>query len=292
MTNKSRKRIRNFLLLTVGSFVYAVGIACFLDPNRLIPGGVSGLSIMISHLVEWLNTGTLIFVLNIPLLVAGLIKFGYKFMLSTVYVTALSSAIIDLISGILGDKLPFTDDLLLAAIAGGALMALGLGLVLRGGGTTGGTDIVTKFLRLKFKHVKTGNIFLMVDSLVILTSAIVFKDIEGALYAVFSLVISTRVLDLVLYGGDSAKLVYIISDNADDIAEGLTQQLNLGVTFLDGQGAYTGKDKKVLMCAAHRRSFPKIRALVSEKDNMAFMIVSSAQEIFGEGFKNYRANDL
>lgn len=292
MTNKNRKRIRNFLLLTVGSFVYAVGIACFLDPNRLIPGGVSGLSIMISHLVEWLNTGTLIFVLNIPLLVAGLIKFGYKFMLSTVYVTALSSAIIDLISGILGDKLPFTDDLLLAAIAGGALMALGLGLVLRGGGTTGGTDIVTKFLRLKFKHVKTGNIFLMVDSIVILTSAIVFKDIEGALYAVFSLVISTRVLDLVLYGGDSAKLVYIISDNADDIAEGLTQQLNLGVTFLDGQGAYTGKDKKVLMCAAHRRSFPKIRALVSEKDNMAFMIVSSAQEIFGEGFKNYRANDL
>ena len=292
MTNKNRKRIRNLLLLTAGSFVYAVGIACFLDPNRLIPGGVSGLSIMISHLVEWLNTGTLIFVLNIPLLIAGLIKFGYKFMLSTVYVTALSSVIIDLISGILGDKLPFTNDLLLAAIAGGALMALGLGLVLRGGGTTGGTDIVTKFLRLKFKHIKTGNIFLMVDSVVILTSAIVFKDIEGALYAVFSLVISTRVLDLVLYGGDSAKLVYIISDHADEIADGLTQQLNLGVTFLDGQGAYTGKDKKVLMCAAHRRSFPKIRALVSEKDDMAFMIVSSAQEIFGEGFKNHRSNDL
>ena len=284
--------MRNFLLLTVGSLIYAVGIACFLDPNRLIPGGVSGLSIMISHLVEWLNTGTLIFVLNIPLLVAGLIKFGFSFMLSTVYVTALSSVAIDLISAVLGKQLPFTNDLLLAAIAGGTLMALGLGLVLRGGGTTGGTDIVAKFLRLKFKHIKTGNIFLMVDSAVILTSAIVFKDIEGALYAVFSLVVSTRVLDLVLYGGDSAKLVYIISDNADEIADGLMQQLNLGVTYLDAKGAYTGKDKKVLLCAAHRRSFPKIRALVREKDDMAFMIVGSAQEIFGEGFKNHRANDL
>ena len=292
MTSKNRKRIINFLYLTIGSIVYAIGISCFLDPARLIPGGVSGLSIMISHLVEWLNTGTLIFVLNIPLLIAGLIKFGYKFMLSTVYVTAFSSVAIDLINGVLGDKLPFTNDLLLAAIAGGTLMALGLGLVLRGGGTTGGTDIVAKFLRNKFKHVKTGNIFLIIDSIVIATSALVFKDIEGALYAVFSLVISTRVLDLVLYGGDSAKLVYIISDHADEIASGLMQQLNLGVTYLDGQGAYTGKDKKVLMCAAHRRSFPKIRALVREKDDLAFMIVSSAQEIFGEGFKNHRSNDL
>lgn len=292
MTNKNRQRITNFLLLTVGSLIYAIGIACFLDPNRLIPGGVSGLSIMISHLVEWLNTGTLIFVLNIPLLVAGLIKFGFNFMLSTVYVTALSSVAIDLISSIMASNLPITNDLLLAAIAGGALMALGLGLVLRGGGTTGGTDIAAKFLRLKFKHIKTGNIFLMIDSAVILTSAIVFRDVEGALYAVFSLIISTRVLDLVLYGGDSAKLVYIISDKADEIADGLMQKLSLGVTYLEGQGAYTGKDKKVLMCAAHRRSFPKIRSLVREKDDMAFMIVSSAQEIFGEGFKNHRSNDL
>lgn len=292
MTNKNRHRIKIFALLTIGSLIYAAGIACFLDPNRLIPGGVSGLSIMISHLVEWLNTGTLIFALNVPLLIAGMIKFGKRFMLSTVYVTALSSVAIDTINALAHEHLPFTSDLLLAALAGGSLMAVGLGLVLRGGGTTGGTDIVTKFLRLKFKHLKTGTIFLMVDSFVILTSAIVFRDIEGALYAAFSLVISTRVLDLVLYGGDSAKLVYIISDRADEIAEGLTKQLDLGVTCLEGHGAYTGKDKKVLMCAAHRRAFPKIRALVSEIDSMAFMIVGSAQEIFGEGFKNYGANDL
>ena len=292
MTNTNRLRIKNFILVTVGAIIYAAGIALFLDPNRLIPGGVSGLSIMISHLVDWLNTGTLIFVLNIPLLIAGLIKFGKGFLFSTVYVTALSSVAVDTISALASDHIPVTSDLLLAALAGGSLMALGLGLVLRGGGTTGGTDIVTKFLRLKFKHVKTGNIFLMVDSAVIIISAIVFRDIEGALYAAFSLFISTRVLDMVLYGGDSAKLVYIISDRADDIADALLKQLNLGVTYLDGQGAYTGKDKKVLLCAAHRRAFPKIRALVSQMDDMAFMIVGSAQEIFGQGFKNYRSTDL
>lgn len=292
MTNTNRLRIKNFILVTVGSLIYAAGIALFLDPNRLIPGGVSGLSIMISHLVEWLNTGTLIFVLNIPLLIAGLIKFGKSFMLSTVYVTALSSLAVDTISALAADHIPVTTDLLLAALAGGSLLAVGLGLVLRGGGTTGGTDIVTKFLRLKFKHIKTGNIFLLVDSVVIMTSAIVFRDIEGALYAAFSLFISTRVLDMVLYGGDSAKLVYIISDRADEIADALLNQLNLGVTYLDGRGAYTGKDKKVLLCAAHRRAFPKIRALVSQIDDMAFMIVGSAQEIFGQGFKNYRSTDL
>ena len=292
MTNTNRLRIKNFILVTVGAIIYAAGIALFLDPNRLIPGGVSGLSIMISHLVDWLNTGTLIFVLNIPLLIAGLIKFGKGFLFSTVYVTALSSIAVDTIGALAADHIPFTSDLLLEALAGGSLMALGLGLVLRGGGTTGGTDIVTKFLRLKFKHVKTGNIFLMVDSAVIITSAIVFRDIEGALYAAFSLFISTRVLDMVLYGGDSAKLVYIISDRADDIAEALLKQLNLGVTYLDGRGAYTGKDKKVLLCAAHRRAFPKIRSLVSQMDDMAFMIVGSAQEIFGQGFKNYRSTDL
>ncbi len=292
MTSKNRLRIKNFILVTVGAIIYASGIALFLDPNRLIPGGVSGLSIMISHLVDWLNTGTLIFVLNIPLLIAGLIKFGKGFMLSTVYVTALSSVAVDAISALAANHIPFTTDLLLSALAGGALMAFGLGLVLRGGGTTGGTDIITKFLRLKFKHVKAGNIFLIVDSLVIITSAIVFRDIESALYAAFALFISTRVVDMVLYGGDSAKLVYIISDRADDIADALMKQLDLGVTYLNAQGAYTGQDKKVLMCAAHRRAFPKIRALVSGMDDMAFMIVGSAQEIFGEGFKNHRSTEF
>lgn len=278
--------------MTVGCVLYAVALSCFLDPNRLVPGGISGIAVMINHTVSQIDTGIVIIILNIPLLIAGLVKFGKGFLFSTVYSTLLSSGLVSLLNRFAADYLPITDDVLLAALAGGALLALGLGLVLRGGGTTGGSDIITKFLRLKYKHVKTGTVFLIVDSVVIAASAIVFRDIRVALYAALSLVISTRVLDLVLYGTDGAKLVYIISDCSDDIAERLLRQLDLGVTYLDGEGAYTGKNKKVLMCAAHKQTFPKIREIVTEVDDMAFMIVSSAQEIFGEGFKNYRATDL
>lgn len=292
MKKTTKLRLRSFLLITAGSLIYAAAISFFLDPNRLVPGGISGIAIMINHMVDWLGTGTVIIVLNIPLLIAGLIKFGKSFLFSTVYATLLSSTIVDLLDAFASPILPLTDDLLLSALAGGALLALGLGLVFRGGGTTGGSDIIIKFIRLKYKHIKTGSIFLLVDSFVIAASAIVFRDIEIALYAAISLFVSSRVLDLVLYGADGAKLVYIISDRSDEIAERLLRQLGLGVTSLEGKGAYTGRDKRVLMCAAHKQSFPKIRQIITDVDDMAFMIVSSAQEIFGEGFKNYRSNDL
>lgn len=292
MTKNYREILKDFILLTLGSVIYAVAMSCFLDPNRLVPGGVSGIAVIINHTVGWIGTGTVIILLNVPLLVAGLIKFGRRFMLSTVYATLLSSLMIELFNNVGTKILPLTDDLLLASVAGGALLALGLGLVFRGGGTTGGSDIVTKFLRLRYKHVKTGSIFLVVDSVVVVVSAIVFRDIEVALYAALSLVVSAAVLDRVLYGTDEAKLVYIISDKSDEIAERLMRTLDVGATYLEGQGAYTGNDKRVLMCAVHKRVFPRMREVVIEIDDMAFMIVSSAQEIFGEGFKNHHSGDL
>lgn len=292
MAKNYREIIKDFILLTLGSVIYAAAMSCFLDPNRLVPGGVSGIAVIINHTVGWIGTGTVIILLNVPLLIAGLIKFGRRFMLSTVYATLLSSLMIELFNNVGTKILPLTDDLLLASVAGGALLALGLGLVFRGGGTTGGSDIVTKFLRLRYKHVKTGSIFLVVDSVVVVVSAIVFRDIEVALYAALSLVVSAAVLDRVLYGTDEAKLVYIISDKSDEIAERLMRTLDVGATYLEGQGAYTGNDKRVLMCAVHKRVFPRMREVVIEIDDMAFMIVSSAQEIFGEGFKNHHSGDL
>jgi uncharacterized membrane-anchored protein YitT (DUF2179 family) len=247
---------------------------------------------MINHLVSWVQTGTVIIVLNIPLFAAGLWKFGKSFLFSTVYSTVLASLIVNVLSVTFADYLPFTDDLLLAALAGGALLALGLGMVFRGGGTTGGSDIIIKFIRLKYKHVKTSSTFLIVDSIVITISALVFRNIELALYSGVVLVVSSKVLDLVLYGADGAKLVYIISDKPEEIAERLMKKVNVGITYLEGEGAYTKKNKKVLMCASRKHSFPKIRETVNEVDPMAFMIVSSAQEIFGEGFKDYKSIDL
>lgn len=289
---KKNIAFKKFLLMTFGSLIYAAAIALFLDPNKLIPGGISGISIMINHLVSWAQTGTVIIILNIPLFVVGLWKFGKSFLFSTVYATVLASVTVNILSWTFADYLPLTDDLLLAALGGGAMLALGLGMVFRGGGTTGGTDIIIKLIRLKYRHVKTSSTFLIVDSIVIAISALVFWNIESALYSAVVLVVSSRMLDLVLYGADGAKLIYIISDKPDEISERLMKKLNVGVTYLVGEGAYTKKSKKVLMCASRKYVFPKIRETVNEVDPMAFMIVSSAQEIFGEGFKNYKSMDF
>jgi len=284
--------LRQFLLMTAGSIIYATAIACFIDPNKLMAGGVTGVSIIINHLVSWAKTGTVMIVLNIPLFAAGFWKFGKGFLFNTVYATVLASLSIDFISAWFADHLPLTDDPLLASLIGGALSAVGLALVFHAGGTTGGTDIIIKLIRLRYRHLKTSSVFLIVDSVIIAVSAIVFGNIELALYSTVVLVVSSRVLDFVLYGPNGAKLVYIISDKPDEIAYRLLRELDVGVTFLEGEGAYTKKAKKVLMCAARKQVFPKIRATVTEVDDMAFMIVSSAQEIFGEGFKNYKSMDF
>ncbi|HHT53653.1 MAG TPA: YitT family protein [Clostridiales bacterium] len=289
---KRKLLLRQFLLMSVGSIIYAAAIAFFLDPNRLMAGGVTGISIIISHLVSWVQTGTVIIVLNIPLFALGFWKFGRNFIFYTVYATLLSSLAMNFFSSCFAAYLPLTDDLLLASLVGGALVAVGLGLVFLAGGTTGGSDILIKIIRIKYRHMKTSSIFLIVDSIIIAASAIVFRNIELALYSAVVLVVSSRVLDLVLYGPDGAKLVYIISDRPEEIADRLMRQLDVGVTFLEGEGAYTRKNKKVLMCASRKQVFPKIRAIVTEIDEMAFMIVSSAQEIFGEGFKNYKSMDF
>lgn len=282
----------NFLLMTVGAFIYAFGIAVFLDPNHLAPGGISGLSIILNSLIP-IGTGIWIFVINIPLMIIGLIVFKLKFLVGTVYVTALSSAIIEVIDRVFSGWIPnMTEHLLIAAIAGGALVALGIGLVFRGGGSTGGFDIVVKLLRRKFRHMKTGVLYLVLDSSIILLSAIVFQNVLVAMYAAVTVFTNSTVLDLVLYGKDNAKMVYIISDCPERVSERLINEVETGVTLLHGEGAYTKKNKKVLMCVLHDHQYPMVRDVVKQEDKHAFLIVTKATEIYGEGYKNPYADEL
>jgi len=289
---KNNLILKRFLLITLGCIVYSCGIALFLDPGRMIPGGVSGIAIGVSHLTDKISTGNVILMINIPLLLLGLWKFGKSFLFSTVYATVFSSIIIDVINKIVEPYLPLTEEMILVALVGGALSGLGVGLVFRGGGTTGGTDIITKMIRLKHPRFKTNTIFLAVDSTIVAAAAIVFKDVDTALYSAITLVVFSKMLDIVLYGPDGAKMVYIISDRPEEIADRLLLDLDVGVTYLNGIGAYSGQKKKVLMCASRKHIFPRIREVVSDVDDMAFMIVGSAQEIFGEGFKNHKGSDL
>lgn len=284
---KVLKEIWNYIVITVFSLTYAVGISLFLDPNNLAPGGVSGISIMLSRITP-LPTGTWIILINIPILALGLWKFGLKFLVSTVYCTIVSSVF----TNILSVCAPLTTDKLLAALAGGTIMAVSMGMILQAGATTGGVDIIVKVLRLKYRHLKTGNLYLIMDAIVVTLSGIMFRNLEIALYAAVTIFVNSVVLDTVLYGRDGAKMIYIISDHPKQITERLLADLDIGVTALQGEGAYSGKEKKVLLCVMRKPLAPKAQQIVKEEDPDAFMIVSDATEIFGEGYKSYFSERL
>ena len=273
--------------ILVASALYAAAIALFLDPNHLAPGGVSGIAIIINQLTQ-IPTGTLILIMNVPLMALGMWKLGFKFLLSTL-VAVISSSIF---TNLLAPYGPLTTDPLLAACAGGALLAVGMGLLFKLGATSGGTDILIRVIKLKYKHLKTGSLFLITDCCVIAASALVFRNVDLALYAAIATILSSFCLDLVLYGRDAAKLVYLITDHEKAIANRLLEELEIGVTYLQGQGAYTRDNKKVILCAMQKRLLPKVQEIAMEEDPFVFLIVTSASEIFGEGFKDISAPRL
>lgn len=281
------RTIWNYMLITVFSFTYAVGISLFLDPNNLAPGGISGISIMLSRITP-LSTGTWVILINVPILALGLWKFGFKFLVSTIYCTVVSSLFMNYLSGFGA----LTSDKLLAALAGGTILAVSLGTIFKAGATTGGVDIIVKVLRLRYKHLKTGNLYLLLDAIVVTLSGIMFRDLEAALYAAVTIFVNSVVLDTVLYGRDGAKMLYIISDHPKQITERLLADLDIGVTTLHGEGAYSGKEKEVLLCVMRKPLAPRAQQIVKEEDAEAFMIVSDATEIFGEGYKSYFSERL
>ena len=273
--------------ILAASLLYAAAIALFLDPNHLAPGGVSGIAIIINQLTQ-IPTGTLILIMNVPLMALGMWKLGFKFLLSTL-VAVISSSIF---TNLLAPYGPLTTDPLLAAGAGGGLLAVGMGLLFKLGATSGGTDILIRVIKLKYKHLKTGSLFLVTDCCVIAASALVFRNVDLALYAAIATILSSFCLDLVLYGRDEAKLVYLITDHEKTIANRLLEELEIGVTYLQGQGAYTRDNKKVILCAMQKRLLPRVQEIAMEEDPCAFLIVTSASEIFGEGFKDISAPRL
>ena len=273
--------------ILAASALYAAAIALFLDPNHLAPGGVSGIAIIINQLTQ-IPTGTLILIMNVPLMALGMWKLGFKFLLSTL-VAVISSSIF---TNLLAPYGPLTTDPLLAACAGGALLAVGMGLLFKLGATSGGTDILIRVIKLKYKHLKTGSLFLITDCCVIAASALVFRNVDLALYAAIATILSSFCLDLVLYGRDEAKLVYLITDHEKAIANRLLEELEIGVTYLQGQGVYTRDNKKVILCAMQKRLLPRVQEIAMEEDPCAFLIVTSASEIFGEGFKDISAPRL
>lgn len=282
-TKKIAKFIGRYIVITFAACIYAVGISMFLDPNNLAPGGLTGAAVILTRIIP-ITLGTLIVIMNIPIMILGAWKFGARFTLSTLYTLVVSSAFMEIF-----ERMGYvvTHDKILAALVGGTLMGAGMGLCLRMETTTGGIDIIIKVLRQKYRQVKSGEMYLIIDGLILAAAALYFKDIEVSMYAGVAIVISTYILDKVLYGSDEAKLVYIVSNKRKIIATRMMVELNMGVTLVEGKGAYNMENTEVIMCVMHKQNLTKVRNLVSEVDPEAFMIVSSATEVFGEGFKGH-----
>ena len=282
-----RKILQDYLLITAGSLLFAVGISLFAEPFHIAPGGISGLAIIINYLAN-LPVGLTIILINIPLFIAGFLKLGRSFVISSLYAMLLSSVIIDQLAHVE----PFVEEPLLAALYGGLLIGAGMGLVFIHGASTGGSDIIVRLLRLRFAGLKLGRLMFLTDLFVIALAAAVFGDLNRALYAIITVYVNSIVIDAIIYGLEFSKVAYIISQNSEMIAQRIQEDLERGVTFVFGEGGYSGQPTKIIMCALKRQQIIKFYAIVHESDPQAFVIVTDAHEVVGYGFKTSGVQEL
>ena len=287
--SKAFNLVWSYFMITLASAIYAVGFNWFYVPNDIAFGGITGVGQIINAILPWAPIGTVVIILNIPLFILGWRLLGGHLLLSSLYAMAVSSVFIDIVNSIWTFE---AMDPMLACVFGGVLMGASLGMVFQQGATTGGTDLIARLLKLKITWLPMGKLLIATDMVVIVATAIAFGSIYSALYGVVALYIAGLVMDKVLYGMDSAKVAYIISDRFREIAGALVNDLDRGVTILQGQGAYSGAEKKVLMCAFKQRQIVSIKRMVKELDPAAFIIVCDAHEVLGDGFREYRQNEV
>ncbi len=282
MKHKARDLFLDLIFDVIGSFAFALGIVCFVNPANLAPGGMSGVAILVNY-VWGLPIGRMAFIMNIPLLILSWLFLGRRMTLRTVKSLVINSALIDIISA---SPVPiYVGDRMIGAVFGGALMGAGMAMIILRGSNTGGTDIVSFLIRKWFPHLPIGRIMMGVDGLIILVSIFVFGNMEAGLYGGISLFCCSKVIDSIVYGMDKGVMVTVISDKNKEIAEGIMQEMERGVTFLKGEGAYTGKPRDVLICAVRRQEFARLTAIIRMFDEDAFIITSETKEVRGEGFK-------
>ena len=280
----NRKAVRasalNIFKILLGSVIFAIGIQWFYYPATLVSGGVTGISMIINYLTGF-PIGVTMFVLNIPLFIIAYKNYGFKFMAGSLIGTAASSAAIDLLALV---QISITTQPLLAAVYGGILTGLGLGIVYTTGATTGGTDVIAKLIREKFPYVNFGTVILALDAVVIGAYAVIFEKYDIAMYTIIAVYIAARVIDMVLYGTSQSKLCHIISENNEEIKQAIVQELSRGVTVLHGRGAYSDQDKQILLCVVKRQQIVEIKRIIKGIDKQAFVIVTDTRDVFGEGF--------
>lgn len=282
--------LKNYAMILAGALFYALSFDIFFVPNDIGFGGITGVAQIIHFFFPQATVGMLVIALNIPLFLLGWKLFGTYMLVSSITAMTLGSVFIDLFAALV--HFPPMEDTLLACMMGGVLLGLSMGVIFLQGATSGGTEIVAKLLKLKFAWLPMGKLLLAADLVVVGLVALVFQQVGTAMYGVTAIYISTVVMDKVLYGLDNSKVAYIISDHHEEIARVILQELDRSVTYLEGQGGYSGAPKKVILCAFKQRQIVELKETVRRVDPSAFMIVNDTHEVLGEGFGSYHNNDF
>lgn len=271
----------DIILIILGSTSYSLGLHCFSAPNDIAPGGVAGISTLINAVAD-INIGILYGIINIPLIIIGFIFLGKKMMIKTFLSVMVTTLMTDY--GLAYVPVYQDGDKMLAAVFAGIFFGLGLGVVYLREGTTGGTDILNKLVNKKYPHFSLGTIMLGMDAVIIAASIFVYGKLESGLYAIIAIFITSKVMDMILYGSYEGKMLLIFSEKYHEISEYVMNSLERGVTWLNATGAYSEKSKQVICCAVHKSEYSKIKRKVKEIDPKAFIIISNAGEVLGEGF--------
>lgn len=282
LKNKRVREVLRYFPIAFGCALYALSFNLFLRPYNIVPGGVTGISMIINTVFGRPSVGLLVLIINIPLFVIALIVLGKKYLISTAFGTIICSVLIDVFAVI-----PSVEtEPILAALYGGLFNGAGFGVIFFFGGSTGGVDIVAALVRKKRPSAKMGQVILALDAIIVSCAAIVFKSISGAMYAIVVFYVSSLVVDGILYGSQNARIAYIFSGKHLEMVKAIDAGLGRGATLIHSKGAYTAEEREIILCAVKRRQVTALKRIVREVDENAFLILCSANEVLGEGFSN------
>ena len=280
--------LKDTLITAFGCALFGLGFSLFLEPNGLNAGGLSGLAMVLVHLTNFGTVGIITALMNIPLFILAGMKVGKKFFVGSFVGMAFSSLFIDLFAKIPAPEL----EPLICCLYGGAVCGVGLGFIFAAGVSTGGSDIIVRLLKLRWRNVPIGVINICFDTGVAILTGLVFWDISVALYSGVAIFITGQVIDIVVYRFDYSKVALIITKQYDAVAEAISDKLERGATFLHGEGTYSHQDTKVVLTAIKKQQLAELKALVADLDPDAFIIVQEAHQVLGDGFKRYHKDSL
>lgn len=275
---------RDALLLVIGALIYSVGAQCFVVPANIAPGGAVGIALMLNY-VTGLPVGSMTLMVNLPLLVLAWFYLSKKFALRTAAACAICSLVLDMV---IAPFCPvYVGDRLLCSLYGGILVGVGMALIFISGSTTGGSDIAGYLLQKKYPHVSIGRALMMIDGVILFLSIFVFGNVDAGLFGLVCLYAQTKVIDTIIYGSDAGTQASIITRHPEAISKRVIAELDRSATIIPGKGAYSGQDTTIVLCTVRKSEFSRLKRIIGETDEDAFVMVTETTEVFGLGFKDF-----